>query len=85
MKAENLAWGCMEGASGGPPSQTLPNHSQRLAQELRNAASTAESSLRLVEYSSEFIALMYICNDNFGIVEISRLPIIQQNLLKRKN
>lgn len=47
LKRENVRLLCEEGASGGP-SITAPNElqSQRFAQELRTAASTAEHSLR---------------------------------------
>lgn len=49
MKSENRALRGDEGAAGGHDYYTSNElHSQRLAQELKAAASTAEHSLRLV-------------------------------------
>ncbi|XP_045464750.1 uncharacterized protein LOC123673993 [Harmonia axyridis] len=71
LKAENLAWSSVEGAAGGPPHQTAPNHSHRLAQELRNAASTAEASLRQLLSGVDNLRLMASTLENMHRIEES--------------
>ncbi|XP_044766965.1 uncharacterized protein LOC123322940 [Coccinella septempunctata] len=78
LKAENLAWGCMEGATGGPPNQT-PNHSQRLAQELRNAASSAEASLRQLLSGVDNLRLMASTLENMHRIEESNEPFLSSD------
>ncbi|KAK9891921.1 hypothetical protein WA026_017405 [Henosepilachna vigintioctopunctata] len=69
LKAECLCWGGTEGAAGGPRQSTHSNHSQRLAQELRSAASTAEVSLRQLLLGVDNLRLMASTLENMHRIE----------------
>ncbi|KAL3275094.1 hypothetical protein HHI36_019865 [Cryptolaemus montrouzieri] len=68
LKANSTAW-CGTEAAGGPRMYTSPNHSRRLAQELRHAASTAEVSLRQLLSGVDNLRLMASTLENMHRIE----------------
>jgi rRNA maturation endonuclease Nob1 len=73
LKSENLALRGEEGAAGGHDYFT-PNelHSQRLAQELKAAASTAEHSLRQLLTGVDNLRIMAASLENMHRIEEKR-------------
>ncbi|XP_044270067.1 uncharacterized ENTR1 family protein [Tribolium madens] len=77
LKSENLALRGEEGAAGGHDYYT-PNemHSQRLAQELKAAASTAEHSLRQLLTGVDNLRIMAASLENMHRIEEKREPFL---------